>query len=771
MFTGEQDFLCRSTRLTYDRGQASIRLSRNDRLRLADCDKQQAEQLLLNHQPALSDVNHQLAWISIDGKSLLTGNVIDDASAEPVRVSAIEAAAESMEMLELQPVTTTGDARFTDLAMWDRSIALSWSDNVERHGVDVIELGSKRHYGIDTLENRPEKVWIDRQQRIWLIDNENKLILCDGEPLPQPWNPAAEVFKPLNANPHPFSVQQIIDLPTGNPVLSMCSDSDFLYLLREGELIKISLDKADTGSKIYQLDDDIPYVTDCRVLASGRIALWVPAELDQLRAAQDCPLIELNDDTQTVTLVRERFPRRRLAHNAFLANQDASALYISANHILELSALPQLSYQKRAVAILQKKLDSRMSDTLWDRISIDACIPNGAEIRLQLRAFDDPATHIKDDKHDWHDQGSAILSTVQSRASSDSARVWDLVIRKEKNSGSVREIRGRFLEIKLTLKGNGLSTPQIFSMQLWYPRLSWQQQYLPEFMHQVDEPVENSTELANGADVRERMLSALAAMSYTVENRIDTAETLIDPLTAPEVLLDRLQLMLGEQPPAHWPLQRRRHWLSQTGEIQRWRGTFKGICLSLDIATDGAVSRGQVVPVEDYRLRRPLFTALGVDFASEFHPLTLDTLQSGNSIVGDTLTLGPDDARTLLLELLQDTDGNRSTTELLEAYADSYSYQVSLVIHESAASYRGIIEELLEAELPVHLEANLIQSNRSFVPGLAPLLGIHSYLQEFPQWQRLVLNQDKIGGASVMINQPVLTPSRTDESLFNGENI
>ena len=171
MFTGEQDFLCRSTRLTYDRGQASIRLSRNDRLRLADCDKQQAEQLLLNHQPALSDANHQLAWISIDGKSLLTGNVIDDASAEPVRVSAIEAVAESMEMLELQPVTTTGDTRFTDLAMWDRSIALSWSDNVERHGVDVIELGSKRHYGINTLENVPEKIWIDRQKRIWIFLN------------------------------------------------------------------------------------------------------------------------------------------------------------------------------------------------------------------------------------------------------------------------------------------------------------------------------------------------------------------------------------------------------------------------------------------------------------------------------------------------------------------------------------------------------------------------------------------------------------------------
>ena len=228
--------------------------------------------------------------------------------------------------------------------------------------------------------------------------------------------------------------------------------------------------------------------------------------------------------------------------------------------------------------------------------------------------------------------------------------------------------------------------------------------------------------------------------------------------------------MLGEHPPAHWPVSRRRHWLAQTGELQRWRGTFKGLCLALDIATDGAVTRGQVVPVEDYRLRRPLFTALGVDFASGSHPLTLDTVQSGNSIVGNTLTLGPDDARTLLLDLLPEADRQSSISDLLEAYADSYSYQISLILHASAASYRGIIEELLAAELPVHLDVNLIETNRNFVPGLAPLLGIHSYLQEFPDWQRMVLNRDKIGGASVLLNQALLTPGRAIESIFNGEN-
>lgn len=766
--TGEQDFQCRSKRLTYDKKQQSIRLTRNDILRLSSSNKQQAELLLENQRPVLCDADLQLAWISANGKSLLTGPVIDDESGEPVRASAAEDTANSAEMLELHPVETTGDAVFIDLAMWQRSIALCWSDDAaNRHGVDIIELGTKRHYLLDSLEFSPLKIWIDRQQRVWVVDSHNQLLLCTGEPLPQKWSPAPAVFKPLNDNTHPFSIQKTIELPAGEPVLALCSDNEFLYLLRAGELLQIRLDAPAQAGRVFTLGAEIPYVTDCRSVESSRIALWAPAELDQLRAAQDCPLVELDAETASARLVNERYPRRRLTYNAFVANPHASARYLSADHVLELTGLPQVRYHRSGISILQKKLDSRLTDTLWDRISIDACIPVGAQIHVQLRAYDDTSERTL---HDWHHQGQAVLSTLSSRAANNSARVWELVIRKQKNSGQVREIRGRYLEIKLQLESNGLSTPQIFSMQFWYPRLSWQQQYLPEFMHQVEQPVEDSTELANGADVRERMLTALAAMSYTVEQRIDSAETLIDPLTAPEILLQRLELMVGEHPPAHWPIQRRRHWLSQCGAIQRWRGTFKGLCLALDIATDGAVSRGQVVPVEDYRLRRPLFSALGIEFSSAFHPLTLDTVQSGNSIVGDTLILGPDDARALLQDLLPDASESSTVNDLLEAYADSYSYRLSLILHGSAANYRGLIEELLAAELPVHLEANIIETNRSFVPGLAPLLGIHSYLQEFPEWQRLVLNRDKIGGSSVLMNRPVLKPGRAAESLFNGEN-
>lgn len=767
-FTGEADFKCRSLRLRYDREQQAIVLQRNDMLRLPSTDKALAQALLANEQPALCDANRSIAWLSADGKRLLTGKRIDDASGEPLRAGAVGEFAESGEMLELEPVTAPDDAVFTALAMRDRMIALAWSDaTADVHGLDIVELGAKRRYRLDSLATQPARVWIDGSKRTWIIDSDKTLLIAQGQPLPQAWRPLETAFQPLESNLTPFAVTDEYALPAGAEFLSLCSDDKHLYLLREGEIVRYRLDGPEKGSQPFMLDPELPYVTDCRVMPSGLLALWVPTELGQRRVEQDCPLVELDEEENLARLVRERYPRRQLSGNTFLANPDASAMYLSNDQVLELTGLPQVRYHKRAASTLIKTLDSRMTDTLWDRITLDAVIPGGTRIELQLRAYDH---RNQRQERRWHAQGSPVASSIPSRSGNGKARTWDLIVRKEKKRGVVREIRGRYLEVKLVMITNGLCTPRLYSMQVWNPRISWQQKYLPEFMHQVEDTVEDSDALANGADVRERMLTALASITHTVEQRIDTAETLIDPLTAPETLLPRLEAMLGEHPPAHWPLYRRRNWLSQCGELQRRRGTYQGLLLALDIATDGAVSAGQVVPVEDFRLRRPLFCALGVDFASGHHPLTLDTVQSGNSIVGDTLTLGPDDARHLLLKLLPGADENSSVIELLETYADSHAYRISIVLHASAASLRGVVEEVLDAELPAHLDVNIIETDRSFVPGLGPLLGIHTFLQEFPEWRRMVLNQDRIGGASVLINPPVLQPGRIGELVNNGEN-
>ena len=785
---GADDLATRSRRLSLDANSGALRLARADRLRLADSDTATAAALLAGQRPLLCDSNRSLAWIDATGTRLLTGPLAngqpDETTAQAVRASAPDATAASTELLELAPVEAPAGTRFTALAMRDRRIALSFSDDAADHGLAVVELGSKRHYRL-ALDGAPLLVDIDPEQRIWIITADDRLLRCAGEPLPQPWRPAADAFRPLQDNPHPLSVQQVIPLggegPGAAAVRALCSDAERLYLLDGQAISALSLIPPFNHWQRFQLDPDLTAaVTDARALGGGRLALWLPLALDDSEPLLDCPIVEL-DQTQA-RLVLERWPRRAPRHNAFVANPEALPLYLSAlapeypdGGVLALTPLPQARYQPFATAILTGSADSRLSDTLWDRIRLIACIPEGTQLRLHARAFD------ADEQRaglDWHDQGAPVpvapatdweLPLADYRAGDKGTGLWELVLRREQDRGAVRELRGRWLQLKVQMTGNGLVTPRLYSIAVRHPRRSWQRLHLPEFMQQGDSPVEDARGLANGADVRERMLAAFAGVLEPLATRIDGAEKLFDPRTAPAALLPTLAASLGEDPPAHWPEPRRRVWLAMAGELQRWRGTYKGLVLALDIATDGAVSRGQVVPVEDWRLRRPLFTALGIDFAAKRHPLTLGTVQSGNSIVGDTLTLGPDDARTLLLALLPEADPDAPIPTLLKRFADRHAYRLSLVIHGSAGHLRGVIEELLATELPAHVSATLIETEAPFVPGLAPLLGIHSFLERFPAWRRMVLDRERIGSAAVLMNEPLLAPGRNLSPAPNGD--
>src|SRR6185436_6940042 len=60
------------------------------------------------------------------------------------------------------------------------------------------------------------------------------------------------------------------------------------------------------------------------------------------------------------------------------------------------------------------------------------------------------------------------------------------------------------------------------------------------------------------------------------------------------------------------------------------------------------ITRGDVVVLEEYRLRRTFATILGVDLADEQDPLLGGFAFSGNSYVGDTLFLGDEHHREFM---------------------------------------------------------------------------------------------------------------------------
>jgi hypothetical protein len=118
----------------------------------------------------------------------------------------------------------------------------------------------------------------------------------------------------------------------------------------------------------------------------------------------------------------------------------------------------------------------------------------------------------------------------------------------------------------------------------------------------------------------------------------------------------------------------------------RERGTYRGVCLALDIATDGAVARGEVVLLETHGLRRTNATVIGIPM-SGLNVLTDNGVASGNSIVGDTLVLSSERAVDVLALLAPSAARGAdaaTVSQFLDEYADRV--QVAAILQGPAAA-------------------------------------------------------------------------------------
>ena len=140
------------------------------------------------------------------------------------------------------------------------------------------------------------------------------------------------------------------------------------------------------------------------------------------------------------------------------------------------------------------------------------------------------------------------------------------------------------------------------------------------------------------ADFTARLLGNFEGMLTQLEDRVAAAHLFSDPGSVPEENLDWLASWIGIAFDPVLPAERRREWLRAAPDLARWHGTRNGLRLALDVATGGGVRSGEIVVVENFRLRRILATLLGVDLSDENDPLLPGLAQSGNSIVGDTVS-------------------------------------------------------------------------------------------------------------------------------------
>ena len=749
--------------------------------------------------PRVIDPQGQIGFLSQDRRSLcfsLDWPVLPG-SCRAVTASSTETFADSLEELALQPVQPPQDTAFTDLHLGgDGRVALAFSDHDSQHGLLVMHL-ARRWQSRCRLFAAPLRVCVDPLNRVW-VAGSNWLGLCAGEPLPQPYTPdKAARFEPLQSNPHPLRQLWADPMPTAGAMLGMCCDSERLYLLlwRQAEneygfrqliLSRPLHEDQQADYEIHHLPASLPFATDIASLGPRRLALMLPQDSDKPDAL-DLPVIELPpidqaeaDKPLQAEVLAERYPQHsqlnlRLldgmqdasGHNArFVVGMDGKVRYPAQTEVKQLHRLPQARYRQRGKATLNEKLDSGSPDTLWHKIYLEACIPPGCELEIAVKPFEDYAQPGSD----WQRQAAPLwlaraseLPFYQGRFESKPGHQGLFEILLQREDGEVREIRGRYLQIAVSMKGDGRHSPAIHAMRVYYPRHCWQQAYLPQHFHQQQRPDPDQRDMpGNGADLRGRMLAVAESLLTPIEDQVGAAETWAFPEACPSDHLPRLAASLGTELPRHWPEARQRRWLANRGALSEQHGTLRGLCLALDIATDGGVQAGHVIPVENYRLRRTMATILGLDMDDAEHPLTLGTGQSGNSRVGDSLILSDEDSKEFLALFAPELAKTKVERKQVDDFFDNYAHRLSIVLHGPARAQRHTVERLLQQEAPAHLQWVLIETDHPFVLGLSPLLGIDTYLQTPPPWRNVVLGDTRLTREGILRNPVALSPRHTD---------
>ena len=402
-----------------------------------------------------------------------------------------------------------------------------------------------------------------------------------------------------------------------------------------------------------------------------------------------------------------------------------------------------------------RRIDSGRLGMHWHRLAMEAIIPAGCGVLVELAASDDNTVPAEGDwwPHGFGDLGAApplpagTPMAAWQRESSElphraglldcppqAGRVGLFNVLVQRAGRRLRDLRGRHLWLRVNLYGNGRSTPEIAALRLWGERFSYVRQYLPELYRDEEVFDRNATGAATPHDFLERFSQLFESVLTPLEDCIAEARALSDPASTPPGALPWLAGWTGEVFPARLDIARRREWLMNAVALRRQRGTLQGLQLALDIATAGQVERGRILVVEDFRLRRTMATLLGIDLNRNDDALLPGLVVSGNSFVGDTLILGDADdaqARQEFLALFGESIESEAEAATLASVYERTAHRATVLVHEGLDDdLRALVASIATEMAPAHVLTKVIAVREPFLVGVASLVGVDSYLRE-----------------------------------------
>jgi phage tail-like protein len=389
-------------------------------------------------------------------------------------------------------------------------------------------------------------------------------------------------------------------------------------------------------------------------------------------------------------------------------------------------------------------IDSRIEACQWHRIELRGAIPPGDSVEVQVTTAE---LELSDEEVDelpptaWTSIDPAReMAPVEKW--SPQACAWDALITAPP---------GRYLWLRLVLRGGGRTSPCVTAALVEYPRISFLR-YLPG-VFSVDPA---------GADFTDRFTAIFDRTLRSIEGRLDRLALSFDPLSAPAEtvpghpdFLTWLGTWIGVTLGRDWPEERRRRYLKDAARLYSTRGTPDGLRrqLLLLLGFDRAYGehclaerpRCRCVPaprncgpgpacepadppplvLEHFKLRRWLYAGHG--------RLGSDSELWGRSIIGRSELSGatsPPSGNARIGVTRLDTVPD-PLHDPFRVYAHAFSVFVPARIRGDAAERRAL-ERLLALEAPAHAKADIRYVEPRFRVGIQASIGLDTVVARMP---------------------------------------
>jgi len=472
----------------------------------------------------------------------------------------------------------------------------------------------------------------------------------------------------------------------------------------------------------------------------------------------------------------------------FLHGVNVPPNYPTSGGVALLVKLSLPAYARKGSAVGALLMDSGSPSTVWHRLYLEAMIPDHCGVKIHLAAVNDEDAvpsqwfpHVfgkyfspdgQTPRGAWVPGNSEVPfhpGILACPRDPDRSGLFTVLIQRK--GLKTRSLRGRYLKLRIELIGDGRSTPEVAAVRAYSSRFSYAEHYLPELYRETlfAPDADVAANQTTPADFLERFLDNFEGILTPLEDRIADSHLITESETTPQEALEWLGSWIGVTFDSAYTSAQRRLLLRSAPQLFKQRGTLAGLSFALDIATGGAVTRGQIVLLEDYRLRRTIATIIGADLADQQDPLLAGLETSGNSFVGDTLFLG-DQLRAEVRALFQNAFSTSPATRAqerapLDAFYDLFADRLTVLVHQQVAPQDlKLIRRIVNLETPAHVLARVVTVSNAFLAGAASLVGVDTYLVPKPPRQPARVDVSYLGQHYVE-GLAALDPRLGDSSL------